>query len=317
MAVNDGPEIERGLIARVRPDLARMPLEEVATGWDCRVVLAGDAVFRFPRDAGAARRLEREPALLVLAARHVPVPVPTLTLHRAQAARFGLFSEHRRLRGDMVDAAAYHGFDDATREQLAADLAATYAALHRIDLDDARAAGAGPVAAWASADAIFPALSAVLDPALLGAAARVLSVAATLPDEAAVFGHFDTHGWNMAFDLTAGRLAGLFDFGDAGIGPLHRDLSYPCFVSPDLAARTVRRYRSLTRHTVVLERVFTLHTVLRLVEVAAAREEERARFVWMLTDWLAALSRFRSGRPAQAGERHRRHRRDGSPSAGP
>ena len=61
-----------------------------------------------------AARLEREPACLELVARHAPVRVPRLTLHRAGPE--GIFSEHAKIDGVMVDAATWHGFDDETRD---------------------------------------------------------------------------------------------------------------------------------------------------------------------------------------------------------
>ena len=50
----------------------------------------------------------------------------------------------------------------------------------------------------------------------------MLTGAAMPPDPlGTVYGFFDGHGWNMAFDHARGRLNGIFDFGDSGFGPLH------------------------------------------------------------------------------------------------
>ena len=283
-------------IATVRPDLATAAKVRVGLGWDCEIVIAGGSVFRFPRHDGAAARLIREPGLLRLVAPRVPIAVPAMTLHTVPM----LFTEHAQIPGAMVDPADYDALGEEVRDALAQDLAATYVAFHRIGLDEAREAGAVPVGLWAPSADLFAALRQRLDAPLLGLAAQILSAVDLLPADETVFGHFDSHGWNMAFDRDRGRLVGLFDFGDSGIGALHRDLSYPCFISPDLTARIVARYRRLTRRPVDLERVFTLHTALRLVEVAEAPADE-ARQVWTLTDWLASLSRFRGGCPSARG----------------
>ncbi len=41
-----------------------------------------------------------------------------------------------------------------------------------------------------------------------------------------VFGYFDGHGWNMAFDHEQGVLNGVYDFADAAIGPRSREFVY-------------------------------------------------------------------------------------------
>lgn len=57
-----------------------------------------------------------------------------------------------------------------------------------------------------------------------------------------IFGFFDGHGWNMAFDSEAGRLNGVYDFADAGIGPLHQEFIYSAFIDADLTERIVAAY---------------------------------------------------------------------------
>lgn len=200
-----------------------------------------------------------------------------------------------------LDAASYRALDDETRERLAAERAASFAATHRIDPAAARAAGA-PVLPEIAFAAVFAAMAGAVDPPLLAAAARVLSVAATHPDDAVVFGMFEA-GSAAAFDVAAGRRAALPGGGAAQVGPLHRDLSSPCAVSPEFAARVVRRYRALTRRTVVLERVFTHHAASLCAAVAAAPADPAG--VWALSDFLAALSRFRDDSLAQAAGAYR------------
>lgn len=283
-------------IAAVRPDLSRTGRTIHATGWDCAAVEVGGTLFKFARTDAARNRLRGEPVRLRVFARHAAITVPTMTLHETPT----LFSEHALIPGTMVDPARYHRFGEIERDRLADDLARAYVAAHGAG-PAALAAGIGPVKPWPSARTVFDALAPRLEPALLAHASDMLGRIAAAPADIAVFGHFDTHGWNMAYDTAAGRLAGLFDFGDAGIGPRHRDLSYPSFVSPDLTARTVARYQALSGAIVDLDRVFDLHAVLRLIEIANAGEGF-ARFVWALTDWLAALERHRAsaGRAGQA-----------------
>ncbi|WP_226578446.1 aminoglycoside phosphotransferase family protein [Acuticoccus sediminis] len=280
----------RAAAVSVRPDLRRATAEVQAAGWDCLGLRLGDAMFKLPRTEAAAWRLCGEPARLALARRHLATPrIPDMTVHRAPR----LFSEHPYLEGSLVDPATYHAMPETARDRLADEVAAVYVALHRIPVAEVEEAGIGRVAAWPSAERLFDAAARVLDPPLLASVGATLGrVSVSLPDTM-VFGHFDTHGWNMACDTATGRLDGLFDFGDAGLGPRHTDLSYPSFVSPDLTLRVLRRYEARGGRPVDVDHVMDLHTVLRVVEVVEAGERP-APFVWALTDWLAALDRSRS-----------------------
>ncbi len=75
-------------------------------------------------------------------------------------------------------------------------------------------------------------------------AERLVREYAKLPADplGSIFGFFDGHGWNMAFDSEAGRLNGVYDFADAGIGPLHQEFIYSAFIDADLTERIVAAY---------------------------------------------------------------------------
>lgn len=63
--------------------------------------------------------------------------------------------------------------------------------------------------------------SAALPPDLRPLAQQVLTGWAALPADplGQVWGHFDAHGWNMAFGPEAKRLTGIHDFGAAVLAP--------------------------------------------------------------------------------------------------
>src|SRR5690606_4328292 len=95
-----------------------------------------------------------------------------------------------------------------------------------------RAAGGAPVEEWLAADEMlrraWPALPESLRRYVED---RIAAWWALPPDPlGTVFGFFDGHGWNMAFDHQAGRLNGLYDFGDAGFGPVHREFIYSSWI---------------------------------------------------------------------------------------
>src|SRR5690606_4123081 len=127
-----------------------------------------------------------------------------------------------------------------------------------------------PVSPWLDAETTRARAEPVLPPSLvpfLHATVDAYKQLTPLEDEL-VFGHFDGHGWNMAFDHAAGRLNGLFDFGDSGLGARHQDLSYGNWIAPDLTLRMLDRYARRTGRRVLPARVMLYSAMLRCVELA-------------------------------------------------
>ena len=102
------------------------------------------------------------------------------------------------------------------------------------------------------------------------------------------YGFFDGHGWNMAFDHSAHRLNGVYDFADSGFGALQQDFIYSNFVARDLTERTISAYETLTGRSIDRERVELLSGVLRLTELAeVAQEPDRhAEMVDYVARWV-------------------------------
>ncbi|MBN0217560.1 phosphotransferase, partial [Pseudomonas aeruginosa] len=92
--------------------------------------------------------------------------------------------------------------------------------------------GALPVRPWESPAAMRRRALPLLPAAWRERAERLVREYAKLPADplGSIFGFFDGHGWNMAFDSEAGRLNGVYDFADAGIGPLHQEFIYSAFI---------------------------------------------------------------------------------------
>jgi hypothetical protein len=77
----------------------------------------------------------------------------------------------------------------------------------------------------------------------------------------------------MAFQ--EGRLNGIYDFGDAGIGARHRDFVYASFISGDLVRRMLPIYSRLTGVAVDPRRVAVLTGWHRLWELVTDEPENR------------------------------------------
>lgn len=258
----------REAIVAVNPELSASTFSALNDGWDSVAVEAGGWIFKFPRYPAAEARLRRECGVLALTRQWTDLPVPQMVLHEQPQ----LFSQHRKLEGSALETADYGRLTVQQRDMLAETLAGFYAGLHAIPLAEAEAAGAVPIDPWLDADEVVaraaPALPAHLLPFLDASIAAYRRIA---PDsEERVFGYFDGHGWNMAFDHARGMLNGVFDFADSGFGAPHRDLSYTDWISRDLTLRIISRYERLTGRVIDRDRVMLYSAVLRLVEFAEA-----------------------------------------------
>ncbi len=217
----------------------------------------------------------------------VPLPVPDLALEEGPP----LFSRHVKIPGEHLLAEHYAGLPEEARRRLAEDLARFHAGLHRLDPGRMAAAGAGPVEDWGGAGRIGTRALPALTPELRPAAERLLDAYGRLPPEphAPVYGFFDGHGWNMAFDHGRQRLNGIYDFADSGIGPLHQEFVYSGFVSPELTARLAAAYEALTGLALDRQRIAILTGTHRLWELAELADdpEHRPMMVRSFADWVA------------------------------
>ncbi|WP_439598691.1 phosphotransferase family protein [Falsiroseomonas sp.] len=280
----------RAAILAAFPDLADARFTLLTDGWESQAVDVDDRlIFRFPRFERGVAALQREARLLAVIGPALPVAVPRTRFHPGPPC----FAWHAKLPGTSLLAAGYARLPEAARQRLAEDLAGFQAALHRLDPALLRQAGVGPLWEWPAPGAILQQALPRLPAGLRRAATRLAGDCAALPPDPGglVFGHFDTHGWNLAFDHAAGRLHGVFDFGTSGFGPLHRDFLAPSFIAPDLTRRMMAQYEALTGLRLDRDRIALLTGLQRLMEFGEATEAQIAEFGLLqnLQDWIPHL----------------------------
>jgi aminoglycoside phosphotransferase (APT) family kinase protein len=239
----------------------------LSEGWDSVAVDVDDRlIFKFPRHPQGEAALRREVAILAVVAPAVSMPVPRLDLFEQPRT----FSRHAKLAGEHLLSAQYDALDETARQALGESLGQFYAELHAIDDESAVAAGAQPVETWLDADSILRQIRPVLPAELWPFAVATMARWDILPPDplGRTYGFFDGHGWNMAFDHEAGRLNGVYDFADSGIGPLHQEFIYSSLVSADLTERIITAYEGRTGRSIDRARVELLTATHRLWELA-------------------------------------------------
>ncbi|SFD23162.1 phosphotransferase family protein [Spirosoma endophyticum] len=260
-------ELFRTVIVSRFPELGNASFTLLTLGWDSIAVDVDDELmFKFPRDQEGIDALRREAAMLAVVCPKLTLAVPDLVFFDTPQP----FSRHIKLKGDHLTTAQYELLDNSVKQRVAEELARFYAQLHAIDPTLLQAVGARPLDPWPTSEGILTGVQPHLSKAYLIKAIKTLDQWAHLADDpyGIIYGYFDGHGWNMAFDYERQQLAGVYDFGDAGFGELHQEFIYTNFISPDLTERVMTEYELITGYRLDRGRVSILTGVLRLVELA-------------------------------------------------
>ncbi len=278
----------RDAIRKEFPELADARLEVLGEGWHSTAIEADDRlVFKFPRHEIARAALIKEAALLAAVRPALTMSVPDLRIHEGPP----LFSSHRKIDGQHLLGADYAALSDAVRDQLATDIARFYAELHRLPVERMTTAGATPIAPWQSPAAMRANALPALPAELRHAAADIISAYEQLSADplGTIYGFFDGHGWNMAFDHSAQHLNGIYDFADSGFGGRHQEFIYSNLISPDLTARIIRAYEALSGLPLDRARIATLTGAHRLSELAELADDptHAPTMVQAAIEWLS------------------------------
>ncbi len=286
------PQLEqlKAVILLAFPELASSTFSLEMEGWDSTAVdVDDDLIFKFPRHAVAEASLVREAALLEVIRGGVTLPVPDLHIHAGPP----LFSKHRKLRGQHLLAAQYEQMPPEARQHVADKLGQFYAQLHRLDQACLKAAGATRVGAWQTPDEMRAKALPALPVELRALASRLIREFEDLPPDphGVTFGHFDGHGWNMAFDHAAQSLVGLYDFADSGFGPVHQEFIYSNLISADLTHRIASAYEAASGRLLNRRRIALLTGIHRLSELAELYDhpERGAEMVRNFIAWAKVL----------------------------
>ncbi len=240
-------------------------------GWHSLAISIDDRLIaKFPEGEEAEAALRREARLLVPMRSHVTLPIPDMTLHEGPV----LFSLHRKIPGERVNPGDYMRLSSAARHRFACDLARFFAQLHDIPIATMRMAGADAVDWWDTRPETLAPVWAVLPDDVAATARRAIEDYSRLSVDRRndVFGFFDAHGWNMAFDHERDRLNGIFDFADCGFGPPEREFVQVSLIHPELAGAVIDAYQDIARRRIDRRVIFLLGAAMRLSELAGALE---------------------------------------------
>ena len=282
----------RSLITNMFPELTASVFRLATKGWDSIAVDVDDAlIFKFPRHQRAERALLKEAALLGVIRPSLSMALPDMRIHDGPP----IFSSHTKLQGEHLITEDYDALPEEDRQRLGDDLARFYAELHDLDSDSMRAIGVGAIHPWQSPEAVRVTALPLLPPDIRTRAQVIISDFEALPPDpyGNIYGFFDGHGWNMAFDHTQRRLNGIYDFADSGFGPLHQEFIYSSLISPDLTARIISAYEMLTGRKLDRRRIAVLTGFHRLSELAELADDPAyvEQMIRNVATWAATAAR--------------------------
>ena len=220
--VSVSPGLVRRLLAAQHPDLARLPIEVMANGWDnlmCR--LGGGLAVRLPRRAVAAELVVHEQRWLPVLAPRLPLPVPVpVRIGRPALGYPWPWSVVPFLPGRI----AAHD-PPADPGDAALSLGGFAGALHAPAAADAPVNPVRGVALAERGEAFAERVSQLGGLVDRAAVLRVWEAAVAAPrwDGPPVWLHGDLHPANILVDR--GRISGVIDFGDVTSGDPATDLA--------------------------------------------------------------------------------------------
>lgn len=233
------------LLSEEVPGLTVNSMTFVSEGWSNLVVDVNDEwIFRFPRKENFLPILERERLLLNRLRNHISLSIPYYEFTGSKTEFVG----YRKIPGEALHTNMYLKLSENARQGIADTLAIFLTQMHQaISLNEARSLG--------YEECKIPIQS--IESFLLGTfpsddLKRMVNEALTYfkehpYNEHLVLLHNDFNGDNIAFDLNAQKITGIFDFSDAAIGHYSMEIGKLFRVHSDLARRTLNTYAHLNQ----------------------------------------------------------------------
>ena len=227
--VDVSPDLVRRLLAAQHPDLAGLPVEVMANGWDnliCR--LGGELLVRLPRRAAAAVLILHEQRWLPVLAPRLPLPVPA----PVRAGRPGLGYPWAWSVVPYLPGRVAARNPPADLSAAAATMGGFLGALHVPAPADAPVNPFRGVPLAERSAAVAQNLDALGDSIDRRTVLHVWRAALATPawDRAPVWLHGDLHPANIL--VHRGRISAVIDFGDITSGDPAADLSVAWMLLP-------------------------------------------------------------------------------------
>lgn len=260
-------EAIKQLILADFPSLKIDSVDLVDNGWDNLVVeINNNLIFRFPKDKEV--NFETEIKVLGILKGKISLQIPKVEFLGKSFTYMG----YRKVQGGNLTEEILNSLSDEQREKLTFDLANFLYEIHKaISLDEARKLGVEEEDLPSYSHSIKSVLlSKITDKGVLDfIGTTTVEYEGMLQEKVElVFLYNDLHTENMAFDATAKKLNGIFDFGDVMIGDVNMDF-YPLYkFDPYFMKAVAEKYQALTKRKLNLRRMVVYGRINELSDLA-------------------------------------------------
>lgn len=257
----------QGVITTDFPDLKIEKITLIDNSWDNVVVEINDQIiFRFPKDDGV--NFDIEVKILNLLQGKISLQIPKIEFLGKSLTYMG----YNKIQGGDLTHEIFNSLNSEQKEKLIYDLANFLFEMHRsISPDEARKIGIEYEALPSysrSVKSVLP--SKLTNKSVLDFMEVTIKEYENIIQEKMelVFLHNDLHTDNMAFDVNAKKLNGVFDFGDSMIGDVNMDF-YPLYkFDPYFMKAVAEKYQELTGRKLNLRRMVIYGRVNELSDLA-------------------------------------------------
>jgi aminoglycoside phosphotransferase (APT) family kinase protein len=231
------------VLNREIPDLEINSITIIERGWDHLVAeVNNDWIFRFPRKERSIDNLEREKKLLDYLKNYITLAIPDYHYFGTDTAFVG----YRKIQGIHLKQKFYTALDYDVRYNVAQTLASFFIQLHHAVTKE-------QAVQWGYANIIRPLdeiesdVLNTLSPDIKIMVQQAIAYAREdlAKEQNLVFIHQDVNGDNSAFNPITGKIVGVFDFSDAGIGPYSWEFAELFLVDAELAKLTAEIYAKM------------------------------------------------------------------------
>jgi Phosphotransferase enzyme family len=232
-------------------------------GWDSIVVnIDNTTIAKIPRDLQSAIDIIKEHNILTIIYPYIKsLTIPQSTLITTLAT----FSYHPRIKGGKLGSKIYNKLPKDKQMCIAHDLAHFISELHQIPIDKFKGIESMEPYKYDISDELLSLYKGDLTNSEIALIKSIYNKYLQFEKDAdVVFGHFDIHSANVAFDIEAGKLIGVYDFADARIDDAYKEFASISWISFDLVKNIVALYNGRNKKSIAWDRVLTEIVVSRV-----------------------------------------------------
>lgn len=204
------------------PDVPITSVKLVNNGWDNAVLeVNGEYIFRFPKDG--TYKFEEEVWLLEFLRGKITLSIPDPKFIGKSLTYMG----YKKIEGGDLTEAIFATLTESEKERVAYDMANFLAEFHRaVSIDTFQKFHTTEESTHTRVEDLFGILASVIsDKPILDLISETIEELASIVEDTRdrVVLYHDLHTENVAFDPVSKKLRGIFDFGDASVGDVHRE----------------------------------------------------------------------------------------------